>query len=475
MNKLRPALFVAILLLGFLVRLYKIDNPIADWHSWRQADTTTVTRNFVKYGVNPFIPRYDDFFDASGKGYINPSGFRMVEFPIFNLIHFTFYKIYPVLGLVYWGRMTAILSWLLAGSVLFFIVRRHSSQATAYLAMGLFLFLPYGIYFSRIILPDQLMVALALLTLNSFDLWNKNPKKIHLFLTILFGAMAILVKPLAIFLLLPMIWQAKDKLRDFRVYLIAACIVLPFLLWRQWISKFPEGIPAFVWLLNGNNIRFRPAFFRWMFGERLASLILGKWGIASFFMGVVASFSSPYLLTWVVGALLYVVIFATGNIQHDYYQILIMPAVSVVTALGLSKLFQGEKTIFATLAKRTMVVASVCFMLAFSWYDIVGNYQVNHWEILEAGDAIQRLTNDNAVVLASYMGDTAFLYQTNRRGFALLPAPIKDLKDLWGVSYYVSTNFDEEANKLMNKYTIVEETPRYVVVRLEEPDRPLPK
>ncbi len=475
MSKLKTLLFVLILVLGFVVRLYKIDNPIADWHSWRQADTATVTRNFVKYGVNPFIPRYDDFFDASGKGYINPNGFRMVEFPIFNLIHFTFYKIYPVLGLVYWGRMTAIFSWIVAAITLFFIIRRHSSQVTAFLALGLFLFLPYGIYFSRIILPDQLMVALALLTLNSFDLWNKDPKKMHFVLTIAFGAMAILVKPLAIFLLVPMVWQAKSKFRDFRIYVIAACIALPFLLWREWVAKFPEGTPAFIWLLNGNNIRFRPAFFRWMFGERLAGLILGKWGIAPFFMGLVSSFSSPYLLTWILGALLYVVIFATGNIQHDYYQILIMPAVSVVTALGLTKLFQSEKTTLATLAKRGLVVMAMCFMVAFSWYDIVGNYQVNHWEILEAGSAIQRLTNPNAVVLASYMGDTAFLYQTNRRGFALLPAPIKDLKDLWGVSYYVSTNFDDEASKIMNKYTIVEETPRYVVVRLEEPNRPLPK
>jgi len=32
-----------ILILGFTVRLYKIGNPIADWHSWRQADTASVT------------------------------------------------------------------------------------------------------------------------------------------------------------------------------------------------------------------------------------------------------------------------------------------------------------------------------------------------------------------------------------------------------------------------------------------------
>ncbi len=34
-------ILAAIIILGLALRLYKIDNPIADWHSWRQADTTS--------------------------------------------------------------------------------------------------------------------------------------------------------------------------------------------------------------------------------------------------------------------------------------------------------------------------------------------------------------------------------------------------------------------------------------------------
>ena len=49
-----------ILLFGLAVRLYKINNPVADWHSWRQADTASVSRNFVKSGINLLYPTYDD-------------------------------------------------------------------------------------------------------------------------------------------------------------------------------------------------------------------------------------------------------------------------------------------------------------------------------------------------------------------------------------------------------------------------------
>ncbi|MEK7154827.1 MAG: hypothetical protein AAB697_01740, partial [Patescibacteria group bacterium] len=89
--KVRNIILVIILGLGLGLRLYKIDNPIADWHSWRQADTSAVTRNFVKYGVDIFTPRYDDFSDVSGNGFFNSNGYRMVEFPIFNVVHYLLY------------------------------------------------------------------------------------------------------------------------------------------------------------------------------------------------------------------------------------------------------------------------------------------------------------------------------------------------------------------------------------------------
>ncbi|MBP9759174.1 hypothetical protein KBD45_05760, partial [Candidatus Dojkabacteria bacterium] len=49
-----------LLIVGFIVRLYKIDNPVADWHSWRQADTSAVSRNFINDGINTLYPTYDD-------------------------------------------------------------------------------------------------------------------------------------------------------------------------------------------------------------------------------------------------------------------------------------------------------------------------------------------------------------------------------------------------------------------------------
>ena len=33
------SILIAVIILTALVRLYRINTPLADWHSWRQADT----------------------------------------------------------------------------------------------------------------------------------------------------------------------------------------------------------------------------------------------------------------------------------------------------------------------------------------------------------------------------------------------------------------------------------------------------
>ena len=466
MNKRLQLIILAILVtIGLVVRLYKIDNPVADWHSWRQADTAAVTRNYFKYGINLFYPKYDDFSDVSGRNLYNPDGYRFVEFPVFNLTHYSLAKIFPQKPLEYWGRMTSILASLVSSILLFFIVRRHSKPIIGLLTTAFFLLLPYNIYFSRVILPDPFMVMLALVTLNLFDLWISKPRAYLLIFTGLVGAITMLTKPISAFLFLPMVWQVWQKYRfstikKYYLYILFACIVAPYLIWRQWESNFPQGIPASKWLLNGNHIRFKGAFFQWIFGERIGSMILGSWGILPFLSGFISAPS--YLLMWPLAALIYLFTFATGNVQHDYYQIPIIPAISILLALGCNYLW-------STLSKKIILVVSLLFMFAFSWYAIRGDYQVNHWEIIRAGQAIDRLTPKDAVVVAPYMGDTAFLYQTNRRGFPYLSLPIKDFIDIYHASYYVSTNYDDATNAIMKKYVVIEKTPEYVVVKLVEP------
>ena len=82
-NWLIPLLLVV---LTFTVRLYKIDNPVADWHSWRQADTAAVARNFVKADFNLLFPQSDSFLALNEYGLENPNRWFINEFPFYNAI-----------------------------------------------------------------------------------------------------------------------------------------------------------------------------------------------------------------------------------------------------------------------------------------------------------------------------------------------------------------------------------------------------
>ena len=157
MKKIEVLILLFILLGGFLVRMYKFNNPIADWHSWRQSDTSAVSRNFVKFGYDILHPRFDDL--SNGVSLIdNPKGYRFVEFPFYNIFQAGFYQIFGNLTIEQWGRLITIFSSLIATVFLYLLVKKHVSGRAGLIAAFFYAFIPYNIYYSRVVLPDASMV-----------------------------------------------------------------------------------------------------------------------------------------------------------------------------------------------------------------------------------------------------------------------------------------------------------------------------
>ncbi|TAK93195.1 hypothetical protein EPO05_07245, partial [Patescibacteria group bacterium] len=159
-----------ILLLGFVVRLYRFDNPVADWHSWRQADTSSVSRNFAKDGFDLLHPRMDNISNVQS-GLENPQGYFFVEFPLYNAAQAGLYKLIGVLTLEEWGRLLSIVSSTLSTLFLFLIVARHSNKTVGLFAAFFYALTPYNIYYGRTILADTSMVMAMLGGIYFFDLW----------------------------------------------------------------------------------------------------------------------------------------------------------------------------------------------------------------------------------------------------------------------------------------------------------------
>lgn len=468
---------LSIILIGaFIIRLYKIDNPLADWHSWRQADTAAVSRNFLKYGFDLLHPRFDDISNIpSGKE--NPQGYRMVEFPIYNFLQAKAVSTFPQKSLEWWGRMISIIFSLGSLIFLYLITKKYLGPKIGLFSAFFFGFLPFNIFYSRVILPEPMMIFTSLGMIYFFSKWLEDGKYSFLYylLSLILAGITFLLKPFGLFLFFPLVyllwrrWQfGTFKKSHFYVYVLMS--ILPFVLWRVWIAQFPEGIPSFTWLLNEGGIRFKGAFFRWIFAERLGKLILGGWGLVLFALGILGRPSKKegwFFYWWLVGILAYFTIIAGGNVRHDYYQIIAIPIICIFLGKGANFLLFETKTVFSRPICYLLFVVCSLFMFAFSWYEVRGFFNINHPEIVEAGKAVDRLVPKNAKVVAPYNGDTAFLYQTNRQGWPALVNSVDYLISK-GANFYVSVNpNDKDTQELMLEYPVLEKTDRYVIVSFQ--------
>lgn len=480
-NNWRFAPLALIILFAFIARLYRINYPLLDWHSFRQADTASVTREFIKNGINILEPTYHDLSNIQS-GQENPMGYRMVEFPIINAMTALLVKLLPILPLVETSRFISILFSIGTLVFIYFLSEMLSGKKVALVSALTFAILPYIVYYSRVILPEPAMLFFLTASIFGFAKWLKN-KLIKWYLFSLVGlVVGFLLKPFVGFMApvyFALAWQEHGKklFKNPLLYLYPIIAILPMLLWREWITKFPTGIPDSQWLYNGNGIRLRPAWFRWLGYERFLKLILGYIGIIFLPFAFIDKKKDVLVyLSWWIGILLYFIVIATGNIQHDYYQNLMIPILAISIGKGvvvlrtyLEKMFVKKSlvpTFYVSWVSLLVVSGLYVTMIVSSWFQVRGFFNVNHWEFQEAGQFVDTKVPDDAKVIAPNFGDTAFLFQTNRTGWPIGGSIDEKIK--LGATHYVTTTNDEEAQKLSEKYFIIEKTDKYILIDLKK-------
>lgn len=477
-------LVLSIILIGaFTVRLYRLNNPIADWHSWRQADTSAVSRNFVKYGFDLLHPKYDDISNVQ-TGVDNPQGYRFLEFPLYNVFQAGGFILFDHFTLEEWGRLITIIVSLITVAFIYLLGKRYANMTAGIIAALFFAFIPYSIYYGRTILPDPSMVMAILGGIYFFGKWLDETKRKKIdryrywrtyFIAVFFTACALLFKPYAVFFALPFLYLSWthykwDMFRQRDLWLFLVFSLYPLLWWRIWMLRYPEGIAMSSWLFNGGNIRFTGAFFRWIFQVRIGRLILGSWGLPIVLLGLFKREKHDMLFFYslILSALLYLTIIARGNVQHDYYQILIIPAIAFLFGLGGDFLL---KSAFKLPANRIIGIGifSMCviFMWSFAWYQVRDYFNINNPAIVTAGHAVDRLTPKNALIIAPLDGDTSFLYQTNRKGWPSFEHSTADLVKL-GADYLVLANPKQADYDIGKTYRIVSATKDYILFDLHE-------
>lgn len=144
-----------VLLIALALRLYKIDSPVADWHSWRQVDTAAVARNYTRTGIDLFNPKFDDL-SSIPSGKYNPEGYRLVEFPIYNASFAALRQALPYLSLEIYGRLVTIIFSMIVISIIYYLVAKEENRIAAFISALVFAIFPFFVYYSRVILPEMM-------------------------------------------------------------------------------------------------------------------------------------------------------------------------------------------------------------------------------------------------------------------------------------------------------------------------------
>jgi hypothetical protein len=331
-------IMLAVLFLTALaVRLYDISDEPLEVHPTRQMRSALVARALYY----PTAPDVTPEQAAAAKDQAAALG--VIEPPILERLTVLLYRLAG--GEMSWlGRLVSIGFWLAGGWAVYALSARLGSPLTGLVSLSVYLFLPFGLRFSRTLLPDPMMVASSVLALWVLVRWQETRQTGWAAAAGALTGFAILSKSVAgIILIVP-----------FAAYLLAAIGIRSAIRnWQVWLIFLLAALPSaayYYWglVLDG---RLATQFSGRFFPDLWTDLLLYKsWGkriliefglpwLAAGLIGIALGSEKAHrwlLLGWWAGYFGYGMLFSYHIMTHDYYHLPLVPlmAVSIAPALA---------------------------------------------------------------------------------------------------------------------------------------------
>lgn len=358
------AAIVVMLAAALSIRLYDIDQPLVRFHATRHYRSAIIARACY-YRAAPGIPTASLQVAVANRA-MQPAG----EPPLMEWLACASY-----LGLgnedVAMPRALAAAAWVAGAIPLFLIALRTGTASGAFVASALYLFLPYGIVASRNFQPDALMTLASLWALLALLRYHERPNPARLSPAVALAAGAALIKPMSIFLTLPVLiglHLARAGVRPLAghgvVVVTLALCVMPAAAYYGYGAVFgtfakdqmrlrfvPDLLGStFFWSGMATQIQrvfTWPLFAAGVLGTALAPRAAARWVLASLWIGYAA----------------FAVAFTYHMPTHDYYHWPYIAAVALGAAAIVSRIEQGAAGRLAPRA-RAAATAAVCVAIA---------------------------------------------------------------------------------------------------------------
>lgn len=258
-------------------------------------------------------------------------------------------------------RALAVVIWVSGAIPLLLLAVRLASPTAAWLAAALYLFLPYGIVASRNFQPDQLMTVTSLWALLALVRYHDERSRSRFFLAALAIGVAGFVKPMSVFLTVPVAFAPAVRLKPdpHRVLSgvgVVAAGMIPPALYYGYSALFGSLVQ------DQMHMRFEPQLIPTMFFWGGLSRMISRvetWPLLMLaLIGAAIArdrLARAVMLSLFAGYVVFAVAFTYHMPTHDYYHLPYIP----VTALGVAVLLARFEALMAARA-RVVVAGALC-------------------------------------------------------------------------------------------------------------------
>lgn len=405
-----------IILLGALLRLYKINSPILDLYPVRQEQCAMLARNFFRNSFNIMNGEVDWYGNFNSRW--------LLELPLISYLSACFYKLFGIKEVI--GRLIAVFFSIGSIAVFYLLVKDFFNKQTALLSAFIFSILPLNIYFSRVFMPEPLMIFFNLVLIWSFNRWLNSNKKVYYFAAVVFGTLSFLIKIPTLILLGILAYLAYLKwgwrmIFKFSLWFFLILVLMPVFYWYsktnlRAVELLTISTPPVVVLKN-------PHFYIRMF-KSFGIFVITPFGIIPFLAGMLKEIENRKDLTfyvWFILLMASLCFTAERNYIHYYYQLPFVPVVAVFIARGL--LFFNSSdfwkvTVLKKIRVKTITILTLVLMFLCSWISIQPFYNYNSY-VYEAGLKVRQLTEPDNLIIAGRCSNQAPLYYCDRKGWEI--------------------------------------------------------
>lgn len=477
-----------IIVIAFAARLYHINFLVGGWHSWRQADTAAIAKNFYEDGFQILFPQID--WRGNTPGYVES------EFHIYPFAVSILYSIFGFSDM--WGRLLSVIFSLFTVYGIYILTKKIISEKTALWASFIYAIIPLNVFYGRAFMPESLMLMCSVYGIYFFYRWIENEAIRYLIYSYIFITLSVLIKIPALYLGLPLLYLSH--MRFSKSFLIK---------WQLWIYVFLLFLPVGLWYYHAHNLFLQTGltFNIWGLGTdkwgNIDLLFSFKFYNDVFFKSIAErhltyAFFIPFLIGlfikrehknerlfdwWLISVLIYIMIVAKGNQVHEYYNLpFILPAV-IFVAKSFTKYFDLRllKRIKTNpfVAWLFLLFLTAGIILSFLRYSRFMNSETYDSSLFRLANSVNELTKENDLLITVDDGNPIVLYRCDRKGWnayveqidsAFIQDRIENgAKYIIGEnSYFNSDNSIHKLNYLLTNYKPIEITQDHFIINLRE-------